>query len=127
MVTGGTGLKDGFMFQRPLRSWHRLPGLQGREERFHFAEVFPVISAKIQPRSLPCPAGHRLEEFRLQQAVFMMALLGPGIGKKHPDFLQGDVCRQGVQQFAGFRANEMAMREPGPMGFAPRSLDPITA
>ena len=127
MIAGGAGLEHRLVFQGPRRGGGWLPGLQTRERFGHGLKVFPVVRPEVQPGALPCPAGDRLEKFRLEHAVLMMALFGPRIREQHPDFPKGDWGWQGVEKFQGFGPDEVAVGEPAALGLAEGPGDPLAA
>ena len=124
MVGGGPGLKYGFVLERPGCGGDWLPSRHGGKKRLHFTEVPDVIGAKMQPGSLPCPTGQGFQKLRLQQAVLVVPFFGPGIRKKHPDFLESHPGRHGEQELTGLGPYEMKIGGPGPIGFASRPLYP---
>ena len=54
-----------------------------------------------------------------------MTLLGPGIGKKDPDFLKCHPRRQGVEEFQRFTSNEMTIGHAGMADFSFGADDPV--
>ncbi len=77
-----------------------------------------MIGAKKESRANFGPAGHGLEEFRFEQAVFVMASLGPRIGKQNPNFLESYPGRKHVQKFPRLGAEEMTVGQPGTIALA---------
>ncbi len=111
------------MFQRPIPASALAPGFQGREQRLHCKEVFLKIRAEIQPGALPRPSGGRLKKIRQQQAVLVVAFLGPRVRKKYPDFFEGYPGWQGEQKFPGFGEKKVTVGKPGALRFAPAPVN----
>jgi hypothetical protein len=125
MVAGGAGLKDCFLLQWPWRRGIDSPGGQAWEKGGGRAKILPMIRSEIKTRALPHPAGDSFQEVRLQQAVLVVALLRPRIGKQDPEFGEGDIRREGIDRFARLGLEKVAMREPGALGLAFRPADPV--
>jgi len=87
--------------------------------------VLAVIRAEIESRTLPCPAGEKFEEFRLEDAVLVVALFGPRIRKQDPDFRKRDAWRKGFDKLPGFGADEVAMGEFGTVGLPASAVDTL--
>jgi len=86
-----------------------------------------MIRAEIKPRPLPRPPGDRLEKLRPQHPVLVVAFLGPRIGEENPKLLDSDPGGKGVQKFPGFRPDEMAIGQAGPVRFAQAAADALAA
>jgi hypothetical protein len=121
-------LEDGLVLQGPRGTNRRgLPSLERGEEVCHKLEIPAMVRAEVEPSALPCPAGDGREEIGLQDAVFVVALLGPGIRKEHPDLLKRDACRQGVEKLQGIGAHKVAVGEPAAPGLFQGADNPFAA
>ena len=82
MIAGGAGLEDRFGLENPGRGGIDPPHGMRSEDCGGVREITAVVGAKIEARPLPRLRRKRIEESWLQQTVFVVAPLGPGIGKK---------------------------------------------
>ena len=117
MIRGRPGLEDSFLFEWPVRGGIPSPSQQSGHDGFNFGEVIEMVGAEIEPSPLACPACDCLEELCFQQAVFVVAGFGPGIGEQHPDFFKSIPGREGKQKLPGFSADEMAIVQLGAIAF----------
>ena len=99
------------------------PGMQGREEGLHLAEIGAVISAEVEPRARLRPPGYSLKKIRLQQTVLVVTLLGPRVGKEHPDFFESNPWGQGEQKLPRFSQDKVTVSQSGMPGLAPAPVD----
>lgn len=102
-----------------------LPGLQEWEHGGDSLKIFHVIGPETKTRALPCPPGNGFKKTGLQQAVLVVAFFRPRIWKQNPDLGKGDGVGQGIDQFAGFGLDKVAVGELGAFGFAPGTPNPV--
>ncbi len=70
-----------------------------------------MVCAKIEASTLPRPTRNGVEEIRVENSVLMVTGLGPGVGKKNPYFVEGDVGGKRIEELARLRTNEVAIKE----------------
>ena len=97
------------------------------DERFRIAEIRLVVRAKVKPRALSCPPGCGGQEVRLHDAVFVMAALGPRVGKEEIDRGKAGAGRQGIEKIAGIGLDELEIFELSTIAFPQPAIDPIFA
>ncbi len=99
------------------------------EDRRGVRKVAAVVGAKIESRPVPRPRRKRIEKRRLQQAVFVMSPLGPGIGEKGTITTAqkaGAVGRQcGEESHAASAWKKMEVGQLGAVALADGALDPL--
>ncbi len=84
-----------------------------------------MVGTEIEPGPLPRPLGDPGEEIRLQDAVLVMTLLGPRIGKQDEDIGGPSVDRKHLKKHPGLREKEMKVGQTGPFAFPLGALDPL--
>ncbi len=106
------------------------PGLIGeapigtsRENCAGLIEVRIEVGAKIEPTFWGGLAGQRFQKRWLENAVLVMAELGPGVGEKDENRGDSSVGAKGFEKEPRVGANKMQIRESGTVAFAGRSGD----
>jgi len=118
MVGGGAGLEDRFSLENPGRGGIDPPQGLRSEDRGGLREIVAVVGAKIEARPLPRPRRKRIEERWLQQTVFVMAALGPGIGEKNDDRAKRGASWQRGEKVVRLGMEKMEVGQLGTIAFA---------
>lgn len=113
------------MFERPRCRRIGAPAGQVGKQGDDGAKILEVVGPKVQAGALPHPAGDFRKETWQQQPVFVMALFGPWIGEKDPEFIEGDPCWQRIDGFPGLSLDEVAVCQAGAFCFAFGAADPV--
>jgi hypothetical protein len=126
MVGGGAGLEDRLGLENPGGGGIDPPQGMRRKDRGGVREIPAVIGAKIESRPLPRPRRKHIEERWLQQAVFVMAPLGPWIGEKYNNCTYAGVSRQGGEKVMCLSMEKMEIGQLGAVAFAGGARDALT-
>ena len=123
MIGRGAGLEDRFGLENPGCGGIDPPQRMRSEDGGGLREIATVVGAKIESRPLPRPCRKRIEERRLQQAVFVMAPLGPWIGEKDNNCAETGVSRQRSEKIMRLGMKKMEVGQLGAVAFAGGALD----
>jgi len=113
------------MFERPRGVGINPPAGQIRKQRGNGAEIFAMIRPEIDTGTLPHSTGQQGEKRGLENAVLVVTLLRPRVGKQDPGLGEGDTRRQRVDGLPGFGLDEMAVRQSRALGFAFGAPNPV--
>ena len=83
LMSVGAGLEDTDQFKGPRFNLGRrnCPIGMSRDDFVGVAEIRGVVGAETKAGALPCFGGEFAEELGLDDAVFPVAALGPGVGE----------------------------------------------
>ena len=124
VVDVGPALKNRLEFEGP-RFVGQLPGGMVPQNGDGLLIIRFVVGAKKQVGALPCPFCQQVQKFHLQEPVFMMPALGPGIREKDKYARKSDRAWERFQQQAGFGLHEGEIGEARAMGLFLRPVDAI--
>ena len=82
MEGGSAGLEDCLGLENPGGGGIYPPQGMRSQDRGGMRKITAVVGAKIQARPLPRQRRKHIKESWLQQAIFVVAPLGPRIGEK---------------------------------------------
>lgn len=121
----GARLKDRGVLERKRAVGQQAPVRMRGDGLPRLVIVGLEVGAKEKATPLPCPRAEFVQKSGLQQAVLVVPLLWPRIGKQKIDIQQAGVGGKFLQDIANIAAEEMQIRQAGALTLAQPFADSL--